>query len=283
MQVATPTDQIIVSKEMKPKGTLEAMHEVLTSGGFDDMPPSSSSTTTTTTGTTTTASSNAMGMHQKEFNRMRSPPKHKASVWVVRYVDYTSKYGLGFLLNTGSAGVYFNDSTKIVMSPDGSVFQYIDRRRRDGSPTASEHTAQTHLMSLYPAELQKKVTLLRHFRNYLVDQHKSCAQYCDDGSASGDGMSNMPMVTNEGTSSGASSSVKFGVSSTTLRAAIAISMAANSAEDDDAMDVVGDQQHQLITGSDGELPFLKKWVRTRHAILFRLSNSTAQVVFFDRR
>ena len=38
---------------------------------------------------------------------------HKATVWVVRYVDYTSKYGLGFLLNTGSAGVYFNDSTKV--------------------------------------------------------------------------------------------------------------------------------------------------------------------------
>jgi hypothetical protein len=48
-------------------------------------------------------------------------------VWVVRYVDYTSKYGLGFLFNTGSAGVYFNDSTKIVLSADGTVFQYTGR------------------------------------------------------------------------------------------------------------------------------------------------------------
>ena len=32
---------------------------------------------------------------------------YNANVWVSRYVDYTSKYGLGFLLNTGSAGVYF--------------------------------------------------------------------------------------------------------------------------------------------------------------------------------
>ena len=30
------------------------------------------------------------------------------------------------------------------------------------------------------------------------------------------------------------------------------------------------------------MPFLKKWVRTRHAILFRLSNRTVQVLFFDR-
>jgi polo-like kinase 1 len=35
-------------------------------------------------------------------------------------------------------------------------------------------------------------------------------------------------------------------------------------------------------GAEAELPFLKKWVRTRHAILFRLSNRTVQVVFFDR-
>ena len=28
--------------------------------------------------------------------------------------------------------------------------------------------------------------------------------------------------------------------------------------------------------------YLKKWVRTKHAILFRLSNRTVQVVFFDR-
>jgi len=27
-----------------------------------------------------------------------------ATTWVTRYVDYTSKYGLGFLLNDGSAG-----------------------------------------------------------------------------------------------------------------------------------------------------------------------------------
>ena len=27
--------------------------------------------------------------------------------------------------------------------------------------------------------------------------------------------------------------------------------------------------------------YLKKWVRTKHAILFRLSNGTVQVVFYD--
>lgn len=97
---------------------------------------------------------------------------HAATIWVVRYVDYTSKYGLGFLLNTGSAGVYFNDSTKIVVSPDGTIFQYSERKRKDKGATSSEHTIQTHSIFKFPVELQKKVTLLRHFRNYLVDQQK---------------------------------------------------------------------------------------------------------------
>ena len=106
------------------------------------------------------------------FYRPQSLSHHKANIWVVRYVDYTSKYGLGFLLNTGSAGVYFNDSTKIVASPDGTVFQYSERRKKEKGSTSSEHSIQTHFMSKYPSELQKKVTLLRHFRNYLVDQQK---------------------------------------------------------------------------------------------------------------
>ena len=101
-----------------------------------------------------------------------SKENYNATVWVSRYVDYTSKYGLGFLLNTGSAGVYFNDSTKIVVSPDGLIFQYSERKKKEKGSSASEHIIQTHSVSNFPHELQKKVTLLRHFRNYLVDQQK---------------------------------------------------------------------------------------------------------------
>jgi hypothetical protein len=157
--------------------------------------------------------------------RLRPPGSSPtASVWVVRYVDYTSKYGLGFLLNTGSAGVYFNDSTKIVMSPDGSTCQYIERKKRAGGAIGiAEHVCSTHSLSSYPPEMHKKVTLLKHFGNYLIDQEK-------DGKVEGDNI-----------------------------------LQCGSSNALDAM------------------PYLKKWVRTRHAILFRLSNKTVQVVFFDRR
>ena len=34
--------------------------------------------------------------------------------WVTKWIDYSSKYGLGYILNNGNTGVYFNDSTKIL-------------------------------------------------------------------------------------------------------------------------------------------------------------------------
>jgi polo-like kinase 1 len=52
-------------------------------------------------------------------------------VWVKKWVDYSSKYGLGYLLSNNQTGVFFNDSTKVIL------------------------------------DLSKKVTLLQHFRSYL--------------------------------------------------------------------------------------------------------------------
>ena len=40
-------------------------------------------------------------------------------IWVKKWVDYSSKYGLGYLLTNGQTGVFFNDSTKIILNLDG--------------------------------------------------------------------------------------------------------------------------------------------------------------------
>lgn len=163
-------------------------------------------------------------------------------IWVVKYVDYTSKYGLGFLLNTNSAGVYFNDSTKIIMSPDGNLFQYIERRRR-GSTGVIEHLIHTHSIRSFPADLTKKVTLLKHFKNYLMDQLTN---------------TNTPQQPQQGEEGSSPFTNPVWLQSYLDKT------------------VVMQQDTPL-------LPYVKKWVRTRHAILFRLSNRTVQVVFFDNR
>ena len=167
--------------------------------------------------------------------RIMSPqPKsiEGATRWVSRYVDYTSKYGLGFLLNDGSTGVCFNDSTKAVLSPISDTFNYIERRKSK----QVDVIPQEHTLSNYPDSLEKKVLLLKHFRNYLMDQEKRAGNKSESPSSG----SNVHLL--------------------------------------NGMEIGG--IHNDNEG-DEDLIYVKKWVRTRHAILFRLSDRTVQVVFFD--
>lgn len=83
-------------------------------------------------------------------------------VFVKKWVDYSSKYGLGYLLSNGSSGVFFNDCTKIVVDPSKEYFEYMERRASDRVDVMSAYS-----LKAYPKELHKKVTLLQHFRSYL--------------------------------------------------------------------------------------------------------------------
>ena len=197
-----------ITKVEKVVGTLETMHKTLCQNVKNP-------------NLLQTSLENRRGKISLESNMS----KLVAKIWVVKYVDYTSKYGLGFLLNTGCVGVYFNDSTKIVMSADGTEFSYIERRCKV-IQGASEHIVENFSILKYPVELQKKVTLLSHFKNYLCDPKENEFERT--------AVTDMPKLAND-------------------------------------------------RDESNTLPFLKKWVRTRHAILFRLSNRTVQVVFFDKR
>lgn len=45
-------------------------------------------------------------------------PLPDEKVFIVSWVDYCNKYGMGYALTDGSVGVHFNDSTTLVLSPD---------------------------------------------------------------------------------------------------------------------------------------------------------------------
>ena len=45
-------------------------------------------------------------------------PLEPPRVFITSWVDYTHKYGTAYSLTDGSAGLYFNDSTTMVLSPD---------------------------------------------------------------------------------------------------------------------------------------------------------------------
>lgn len=85
-------------------------------------------------------------------------------VFVIKYADYSSKYGLGYKLSNGSFGAFFNDSTKIILPQNQNKFCYIDKK--------NEHF---FLLEQYPKEnkdLDKRVKLLMNFINYFEDEKK---------------------------------------------------------------------------------------------------------------
>lgn len=86
---------------------------------------------------------------------------------IVKWVDFTSKYGLGYKLSNNSYGVLFNDSTKIILDPNHFHFDYIQR---------GSHSSEDEVMHLdffnYPKTLHKKVILMQHFKSYLDGNQK---------------------------------------------------------------------------------------------------------------
>jgi polo-like kinase 1 len=97
-----------------------------------------------------------------------------------------------------------------------------------------QEIAYSHTLTEYPKELQKKVTLLQHFRSYL------------------EGESTGGLATN--------SEIKNFDKNTNIEEA-----------------KINDDSIKKINN----YVYVKKWMRTRHAIMFRLSNRIVQVCFQD--
>lgn len=152
-------------------------------------------------------------------------PGEAPELFVTKWVDYASKYGVGYILSDGCIGVYFNDSTKIILVPDGSQFDYVTRRTQEKPEVRTTYTWDD-----YPEDLKKKVTLLRHFKNYMLTD----VLEKKDGATAGES-SLQPTATSK-----------------------------------------------KVAYEPGQAPFVKKWTRNKHAIMFQLSNKIVQVVFFDK-
>jgi polo-like kinase 1 len=156
------------------------------------------------------------------INTAKTAPVSKPpEVWVKKWVDYSTKYGLGYMLSNNAFGVFFNDSTKIIMESKGVHFDYIERKIAD-----KQEIIHTLNINDYPEEFHKKVTLMQHFKNYLETESK-------DNSAES---------------------------------------AEKNAENDE-----NNENERKIS----DIVYVKKWVRTKHAVMFRLSNKIVQVNFQD--
>eukprot|EP01028_Stygiella_incarcerata_P006744 TRINITY_DN2739_c0_g1_i1.p1 TRINITY_DN2739_c0_g1~~TRINITY_DN2739_c0_g1_i1.p1 ORF type:complete len:609 (-),score=162.51 TRINITY_DN2739_c0_g1_i1:279-2105(-) len=143
--------------------------------------------------------------------------EHVTKVWVCKWADFSSRYGLAYRLNTGETGAHYNDSTKMIMDTKGTI-EYFDRQRLEAGAVDVQ---ETHSVSEYPESLKKKVTLIKYFQSHLQQE--------------------------------------------------------SSGEDTDgAVGAVGRRDDAEIG-----VVYVKRWLLTRHAIIFRLSNKCVQVIFHD--
>ena len=152
-------------------------------------------------------------------------------IWVKKWVDYSSKYGLGYLLSNGFSGVFFNDSSKIILDQNTKIFYYIERR-----PNENKEIISSYNIDLFPMPLQKKVKLLKKFKNFLEGE--------TNANSSNEVHSNSKKENNE--------------------------------------EKPAENQNIGPDKKDNSITYVKKWMQTKQAIMFSLSNKIVQVCLVDR-
>ncbi|KAL4072449.1 kinase-like domain-containing protein [Scleroderma yunnanense] len=86
-------------------------------------------------------------------------------VFIVSWVDYCNKYGMGYALTDGSVGVHFNDSTTLILAAEKHRFDYISSRKH-----GTVYVRKNYSVSEFPEDLKNKVYLLKHFERYIMDR-----------------------------------------------------------------------------------------------------------------
>ncbi|EFO27896.1 PLK/PLK1 protein kinase [Loa loa] len=102
--------------------------------------------------------------------------------WISKWVDYSDKYGLGYQLCDNSIGVVFNDNTKMVLDAAGEQVQYLGR----------ENDEHYYTVKHYPEKLQKKITLLQYFKNYMTEHLQKAG--ADMPIREGDELARLPVL-----------------------------------------------------------------------------------------
>ncbi|KAL3203516.1 hypothetical protein MRX96_053214, partial [Rhipicephalus microplus] len=96
--------------------------------------------------------------------------------WLSKWLDYTDKYGLGYQLCDNSVGVVYNDNTKLILLGNGQVSSLSSAMPRiekcfclyrSVTYVDEDSVEHYHTLQQYPPSLEKKITLLNYFCNYM--------------------------------------------------------------------------------------------------------------------
>jgi polo-like kinase 1 len=95
-------------------------------------------------------------------------PSNINSIIIQKWIDYRKKYGVGYSLNNGSVGVWFNDNTRILLHPDKETISYMGSTTRNWKVEPLETFKKTN----HPPQLKKKIILVDHFNYHLQDKKR---------------------------------------------------------------------------------------------------------------
>jgi serine/threonine protein kinase len=254
-------------------------------------------------------------------------------LWVTEWLDFSSKYGVGYLLSNGVVGVYFNDSTKAVLSPDGNTFEYIERHNHGRAPPTTSIAGCSvakilkgpegiyrirATLNSFPAELSKKLTLLKYFSSTLQETYKKRLSFSQQMLAAHGFQGykadvfftvppNLPsLVSLDGelfAADAASESLSTGGSAVNGGANIYVSydefrsreaglanvkylpstglMEEDSRSTSSVASINAFEPAPELGASDKPMHFVKKYVRSRRCMMFRLSTRALHVAFYD--
>ena len=180
-----------------------------------------------------------MENNDKEKEKEKEKLK-EVDIFVTKWVDYSSKYGIGYLLSNNLIGVYFNDCTKLIYNPRTAKLSFIER-----NVTKDKDMMYNFGIKEAPKELQKKILIFQQFKKYFEEELN-------------------PEKTDKDKDKDAKSHHK------------SKRKKGDKNKEEEKKEKPEDKEQE------GDNVFLRKWLRTNQAIIFRLSNKTIQVIFKDK-
>ncbi len=93
-------------------------------------------------------------------------------VYVAVHLDYTERYGVGYMLTNGTMGFFFNDMSNLLLLRNRTQYAYSDWYLR----RPKEPTVKVCGVTEYPKELEKKVRIFLQFRQWYDANKREAAE-----------------------------------------------------------------------------------------------------------
>jgi hypothetical protein len=106
-------------------------------------------------------SSSSPSSQDQESDKLQPP-----SIIIKKFVDYSAKYGVGYMLTDDTTGVCFNDQSRLFQATNQEVFHFHSVTR--DAQNQRQEDQKSYAFGFYPQELLgKKVHLFQTFSKYL--------------------------------------------------------------------------------------------------------------------